>query len=130
MVEHVRWDDAGALDKLVEQRGAGRVAAFFCEPVIGAGGVYPPPVGYLGRGREICRRRGVLFVADEGVTRFGRLGAGLGRGRCALGARRVAPAEGPASGVARLGRVVIVARAELERIAETFAAALDAVARG
>ena len=45
-VDHVAWDDPAALDKTIEQLGAGRVAAFFCEPVIGAGGVYPPPPGY------------------------------------------------------------------------------------
>src|SRR5215469_16989811 len=64
MVARVPWDDAEALEKLVEQLGPDRVAAFFCEPVIGAGGVFPPPEGYLERVREICRRRDVLFVAD------------------------------------------------------------------
>jgi adenosylmethionine-8-amino-7-oxononanoate aminotransferase len=78
MVEHVPWDDAEALEKLVEQVGSDRVAAFFCEPVIGAGGVYPPPEGYLKRVRDICRRRDVLFVADEVITGFGRLGSSLG----------------------------------------------------
>src|SRR5258708_17759869 len=110
MVEHVRWDDAGALDKLVEQRGAGRVAAFFCEPVIGAGGVYPPPVGYLGRVREICRRRGVLFVADEGITGVGRLGAWLGSGRVALEPHMITTAKRPTSGYAPLRAAIIGAR--------------------
>jgi adenosylmethionine-8-amino-7-oxononanoate aminotransferase len=107
MVEHVRWDDAGALDKLVEQLGAGRVAAFFCEPVIGAGGVYPPPAGYLGRVREICRRRDVLFVADEVITGFGRLGAWLGSGRFALEPDMITTAKGLTSGYAPLGAVII-----------------------
>src|SRR5215831_165908 len=56
LIEHVAWDDPAALDKTIEQLGADRVAAFFCEPVIGAGGVYPPPEGYLASVREICRR--------------------------------------------------------------------------
>ena len=68
------WDDPAALDKTIEQLGADRVAAFFCEPVIGAGGVYPPPEGYLASVREICRRHDVLFVADEVITGFGRIG--------------------------------------------------------
>src|SRR5215472_8675175 len=73
LVEHVAWDDPEALDKTIEQLGADRVAVFFCEPVIGAGGVYPPPAGYLAAVREICRRHDVLFVADEVITGYGRV---------------------------------------------------------
>jgi putrescine---pyruvate transaminase len=115
MVEHVPWDDADALDKLVEQLGADRVAAFFCEPVIGAGGVYPPPDGYLERVREICRRRDVLFVADEVITGFGRLGAWFGSGRFALEPDMITSAKGLTSGYAPLGAVIIGAR-----VAEPF----------
>lgn len=73
-VVHVAWDDPQALADRIDELGADRVAAFFCEPVIGAGGVYPPPAGYLTAVREICRARGVLFVADEVITGFGRTG--------------------------------------------------------
>ena len=73
-VAHVRWDDAGALASLIDELGRDRVAAFFCEPVIGAGGVYSPPVGYLDAVRAVCRDRGVLFVADEVITGYGRTG--------------------------------------------------------
>ncbi|HEX4657170.1 MAG TPA: aspartate aminotransferase family protein [Streptosporangiaceae bacterium] len=107
MVEHVPWDDAEALEKLVEQLGADHVAAFFCEPVIGAGGVYPPPDGYLERVRDICRRRDVLFVADEVITGFGRLGAWLGSGRFALEPDMITTAKGLTSGYAPLGAVII-----------------------
>jgi putrescine aminotransferase len=115
MVEHVPWDDADALDKLVEQLGADRVAAFFCEPVIGAGGVYPPPDGYLERVREVCRRRDVLFVADEVITGFGRLGAWFGSGRFALEPDMITSAKGLTSGYAPLGAVIIG-----PRVAEPF----------
>jgi putrescine---pyruvate transaminase len=115
MVEHVPWDDADALDKLIEQLGADRVAAFFCEPVIGAGGVYPPPDGYLERVRDICRRRDVLFVADEVITGFGRLGAWFGSGRFALEPDMITSAKGLTSGYAPLGAVIIGAR-----VAEPF----------
>jgi adenosylmethionine-8-amino-7-oxononanoate aminotransferase len=115
MVEHVPWDDAEALDKVIEQLGAGRVAAFFCEPVIGAGGVYPPPEGYLERAREICRSRDVLFVADEVITGFGRLGTWLGSGRFALEPDMITTAKGLTSGYAPLGAVIIG-----ERVAEPF----------
>ena len=54
--------------------GADHVAAFFAEPVQGAGGVIPPPDGYLPRIASICQQNDILFVADEVVTGFGRLG--------------------------------------------------------
>ena len=73
-IVNVPWDDADALAQRIDEIGADRVAAFFCEPIIGAGGVYAPPPGYLSAVREICRSRGVLFVADEVITGFGRTG--------------------------------------------------------
>ena len=58
----------------VERLGPDTVAAFFAEPIMGAGGVLVPPPGYLPRMREVCREYGVLYVSDEVVTAFGRLG--------------------------------------------------------
>ncbi|MDO9346043.1 aminotransferase [Pseudomonas pergaminensis] len=55
--------------------GADNVAAFFAEPIMGSGGVIIPPKGYHRRMWEICQRHDVLYVADEVVTSFGRLGA-------------------------------------------------------
>ena len=77
-------DDPEALEREIDRLGAGRVAAFFCEPVIGAGGVIPPPPGYIEAVAEICARTGVLFVADCVICGFGRLGTWLGMiaGRC------------------------------------------------
>ena len=46
-VVEVPWDDADSLRAAIDDVGPERVAAFFCEPVIGAGGVFPPPDGYL-----------------------------------------------------------------------------------
>ncbi len=60
-------------DKIAEI-GADRVGAFFAEPIMGAGGVIVPPQGYLKRMWEVCKRHNILFVADEVVTAFGRLG--------------------------------------------------------
>ncbi|BCZ83843.1 Adenosylmethionine-8-amino-7-oxononanoate aminotransferase [Paraburkholderia steynii] len=63
-----------ALEAKVEALGADNVAAFFCEPIQGSGGVIVPPVGWLKAMREACRKLGVLFVADEVITGFGRTG--------------------------------------------------------
>ena len=70
----VGWDTGKALLEAIERVSADRIAAFFCEPVIGAGGVYPPPAGYLDEVRRICRDHDILFVVDEVITGFGRIG--------------------------------------------------------
>lgn len=63
-----------ALEGKVAQLGAENVAAFFCEPVQGSGGVIVPPKGWLKAMREACRRLDILFIADEVITAFGRTG--------------------------------------------------------
>lgn len=63
-----------ALEAKVAELGADNVAAFFCEPIQGSGGVIVPPVGWLTAMRESCRKLGILFVADEVITGFGRTG--------------------------------------------------------
>ncbi len=60
-------------DKVAEL-GADNVAAFFCEPVQGSGGVIFPPVGWLRAMRDACRELDILFLADEVITGFGRTG--------------------------------------------------------
>jgi len=60
-------------DKILEL-GPDRVACFIAEPILASGGVIVPPPGYQRRTWEICRRHGVLYISDEVVTGFGRLG--------------------------------------------------------
>jgi putrescine---pyruvate transaminase len=115
LVEHVPWDDAAALEKVIGQVGADRVAAFFCEPVVGAGGVYFPPEGYLARVAEICREQDVLFVADEVITGFGRVGSWFGSERFSLEPDLMTVAKGLTSGYAPLGAVLAG-----RRVAEPF----------
>jgi adenosylmethionine-8-amino-7-oxononanoate aminotransferase len=62
------------LEAKILELGPENVAAFFAEPILGAGGVIVPPPGYHRRTQEVCRRYGVLYVSDEVVTAFGRLG--------------------------------------------------------
>lgn len=63
-----------ALRAKVEELGAERVAAFFCEPIQGSGGVVVPPKGWLKAMADACRELGILFVVDEVITGFGRTG--------------------------------------------------------
>ncbi|GJH20952.1 aspartate aminotransferase family protein [Caballeronia novacaledonica] len=63
-----------ALEAKVAELGADNVAAFFCEPIQGSGGVIVPPAGWLKAMRDACRKLDILFVADEVITGFGRTG--------------------------------------------------------
>ncbi|MDQ0034179.1 adenosylmethionine-8-amino-7-oxononanoate aminotransferase [Variovorax boronicumulans] len=63
-----------ALRAKVAELGADNVAAFFCEPIQGSGGVIVPPVGWLKAMREAARDLDILFVVDEVITGFGRTG--------------------------------------------------------
>jgi adenosylmethionine-8-amino-7-oxononanoate aminotransferase len=69
---------AEELESAIERHGPERVAAFLVEPVLGVGGVIVPPKGYLRAVREVCTRHGVLLIADEVVTGFGRTGCWFG----------------------------------------------------
>lgn len=112
-VANVEWDDADALAARIDELGADTVAAFFCEPVIGAGGVYPPPPGYLADVREVCRSRGVLFVADEVITGYGRTGTMFASH--GISPDVVLTAKGLTSGYLPMGAVLVSAA-----IAEPF----------
>lgn len=58
----------------IDQLGPHKVAAFIAEPIMGAGGVLISPEGYHRRMREVCKTHDILYIADEVVTAFGRLG--------------------------------------------------------
>ena len=105
-VLQVRWDDADDLRATIEEVGADKVAAFFCEPVIGAGGVFPAPHGYLSAARAVCRETGVLFVADEVITGFGRCGAWFASGRLELEPDIITCAKGITSGYLPMGATI------------------------
>lgn len=75
VVEH---DSLEALERELLRLGPESVAAFFCEPVIGAGGVRLPPEGYLEGAAALCAEHGVLLVIDSVICAFGRLGTWFG----------------------------------------------------
>jgi putrescine---pyruvate transaminase len=62
------------LEATIRDIGAANIAAFIAEPIQGAGGVVPPPLGYLPRMCDVLAKNGILFIADEVVTAFGRIG--------------------------------------------------------
>jgi 4-aminobutyrate---pyruvate transaminase len=64
----------GNLEALIEREGPDTIAAFFAEPVMGAGGVIVPPKGYFAAVQKVLKKHDILFVADEVITGFGRTG--------------------------------------------------------
>src|SRR3954464_4920060 len=77
-VSSVQYDSLPALEAEIMRVGPDRVAAFFCEPVIGAGGVHAPPEGYIQGVADLCAEHGILLVIDSVICGFGRLGTWFG----------------------------------------------------
>lgn len=107
---HVAHNDVDDLQAAIERLRPDRVGAIFVEPVIGAGGVLPPALGYLEAVRKLCESYDVLFVADEVVTGFGRLGTWFGCERFAVRPDLLLAAKGISSGYFPLGAVVAAER--------------------
>lgn len=112
--------DVEALAATIDDLGADNVAAFFAEPVINAG-VWAPDDDYLARAQAVCAERDVLFVVDEVVTGFGRLGHWFASERFNLHPDLLLFAKGITSGYLPLGGVVAAAR-----VAEPFWCSEDA----
>jgi len=104
-------------DSLAEMREAvayhspDRIAAIVAEPVIGAGGLYPPAPGYLEGLRELCDECGAFLVFDEVITGFGRLGTWFGAQHFGVTPDLITFAKGATSGYLPLGGVIVGARA-------------------
>lgn len=96
---------------VIEKVGAGRIGAFIAEPIMASGGVIVPPEGYLVRMRELCREHDILFIADEVVTAFGRLGHVFASQEVfGLDPDMITFAKGVTSGYFPLGGVMIAGR--------------------
>ena len=101
----VAHDDPAELAAALDELGP-RAAAFIGEPVIGAGGVIPPPDGYWPEVERILRERDVLFIADEVICGFGRLGRWFGVERYGVTPDLITCAKGITSGYVPLGAVI------------------------
>jgi putrescine---pyruvate transaminase len=114
-IVQVPYDDIGALDHLADA-AQGRIAAVIAEPVVGAGGVYPPPEGYLAALRARCDQWGAFLILDEVICGFGRLGAWWGASHFGVRPDMVTFAKGVTSGYLPLGGVLVgpAVRAPLE----------------
>ena len=100
-------DSLEAMREAVAYYGLERIAAIMAEPVIGAGGVFPPPEGYLQGLRELCEECGALLVFDEVITGFGRLGSWFGSHHYGVTPDVTAFAKAVTSGYQPLGGVVV-----------------------
>ena len=98
---------ADAVEEAILAEGADTVAAIIAEPVIGSGGVIVPPPSYFPRLREICDRHGVLLIADEVITGFGRTGRWFGLGHWNIQPDLMSFAKGVTSGYLPLGGVIV-----------------------
>jgi len=107
-VSAVPFDSLTALEAEIERVGPDKVAAFFAEPVIGAGGVYAPPEGYIEGVADLCAEHGILFVVDAVICGFGRLGTWYGIERWEdVRPDMITFAKGVTAGYLPLGGVVV-----------------------
>ena len=118
-VVQVGIDDTEGLGALFERQGR-EIAAFIGEPVVGAGGVYPPDPSYWAEVQRLCREHDVLLIADEVITGFGRMGALWGSQRYGIEPDLVIFAKVVTSGYQPLGGVLVG-----PRVAEPFWAGSD-----
>jgi putrescine aminotransferase len=104
------WDrirSGRALEELITELGADKVAAVIVEPVLGSGGVLVPPDGYMRNLRAVCDRHEVLLIADEVITGFGRTGEWFAVDRDEILPDMLTFAKGVTSGYAPLGGTLI-----------------------
>jgi L-2,4-diaminobutyrate transaminase len=100
-------DCAAKLEALILAEGSDTVAAFIGEPVLGTGGLVPPPQGYWDAIQMVLRKYDVLLIADEVVTGFGRLGSMFGSDHYGIEADIITIAKGLTSAYAPLSGSII-----------------------
>ncbi len=95
------------LEALIEREGADTIAAFIGEPVLGTGGIVPPPTGYWDAIQAVLAKHDILLVADEVVTGFGRLGSMFGSTHYGMKPDLITIAKGLTSAYAPLSGSIV-----------------------
>ncbi|MBF0278963.1 MAG: aspartate aminotransferase family protein [SAR324 cluster bacterium] len=98
---------ASELEKLIESEGPETIAAFIGEPVLGTGGLVPPPKGYWRSIQAVLKKYDILLIADEVVTGFGRLGSMFGSTHYGIEPDIITIAKGLTSAYAPLSGSII-----------------------
>ncbi|MEQ1939744.1 aspartate aminotransferase family protein [Mesorhizobium sp. CN5-321] len=98
---------ADQLEKLILAQGPETIAAFIGEPVLGTGGIVPPPKTYWQKIQAVLKKYDILLVADEVVTGFGRLGSMFGSDHYGIQPDLITIAKGLTSAYAPLSGVVV-----------------------
>ncbi len=98
---------AAAMEDEIAFQGAGSIAAFIMEPIQGAGGVIVPDASFMGLMREICDRHGILMIADEVITGFGRTGDWSGSRHWGVQPDMMSMAKGITSGYFPVGAALM-----------------------
>ena len=95
------------LEALIAREGADTIAAFIGEPVLGTGGIVPPPQGYWPAIQAVLKKHDILLIADEVVTGFGRLGTMFGSDHYGIEADMITIAKGLTSAYAPLSGSIV-----------------------
>ena len=98
---------ADKLEEMILAEGPDTVAAFIGEPILGTGGIVPPPAGYWQKIQAVLKKYDVLLVADEVVTGFGRLGTMFGSDHYGIKPDLITIAKGLTSAYAPLSGVIV-----------------------
>jgi len=98
---------ADRLEEMILAEGPDTVAAFIGEPILGTGGIVPPPTGYWAKMQAVLKKYDVLLVADEVVTGFGRLGTMFGSDHYGMAPDLITIAKGLTSAYAPLSGTIV-----------------------
>jgi len=98
---------ADELEQVIAREGADTIAGFFAEPVMGAGGVIPPPEGYFQAIAPVLRRHGIPLISDEVITGFGRTGNVWGCQTCGFTPDAIIASKALTAGYFPMGAILL-----------------------